>query len=95
MSVFVQQLRELLGVPAASFPTDSGEKGGNETGPGTNAVRILPAASGIAKWELDALLRQRTYENLAKVSNHAGTENETASLTNQLTNLSPRPRPAS
>lgn len=59
MSTFVQQLRELLGVPSSFFPTDRA--------PGASTIRLLSSPTGIAKWELDVLLRQRTYENIMKV----------------------------
>ena len=71
MSVFVEQLRELLGVPAALFPTIDTKKGTGTPEPKEGCedldVQFLPSPSGVSKWELDVLLRQRTYENLVKV----------------------------
>jgi phosphatidylinositol glycan class S len=70
MSVFVEQLRELLGVPAALFPTIDTKKGTSapevKEGCEDLDVQFLPSPSGVSKWELDVLLRQRTYENLVK-----------------------------
>jgi hypothetical protein len=71
MSVFVEQLRELMGVPPALFPTIDTKMGTGAHVPREGCehldVQLLPSSSGISKWELDVLLRQRTYENLMKV----------------------------
>lgn len=64
ISVFVQQLRTLLGVPSTFFPTTDGKNTSSSLSNGP--LHILPSSSGIAKWELDVLIRQRTYENLMK-----------------------------
>lgn len=54
IEIFISQIREIFGfIPLDDF-SQLNEK----------SILILPSSSGISDWELDQLLRERTFENL-------------------------------
>ncbi len=63
MSVFVSQLRELVGVGPCWFGATESPSMATVVGDG---VAVVASPTGIAKWEIDALLRGRTATYLGR-----------------------------